>query len=620
MSPSMDLESWIRTQYQVLGLNSKGQFIGRKAFKNRLFDCYRTSYGNGVPTLQIKQLVNSLDIASQVDRAIPANEADVDTNHSNRNQATSTQPSEAAEANGFNPSVHVPDGKFEIQASINPKLKELREFTESSLADNGDGHLPLPTIEDQRYLLEADSEDGVFGGGTLGEDDIANAALFSAEALKVCDPSSLPQHGLLGKTCPGFVSSWPVLEDDSRLFQNTNVPFSVFICGLQGSGKSHTLSCLLGIMLPRPNQPGYTAYTVVENCLINTPVLGNLHKKLSALVLHYSQYNSVSSFRPCEAAFLACPSRQFPSLPCVAPVNILVAPSNYHNLRAWYEQIPGVNVEPFRLRPRDLNVSSMLTLMAVDQSHAAPLYIGQITKILRDMASTSFNGFNYPDFKRRLQASKLSRAQQGPLQQRLDILESFLILDDAAPSWSFENGGATVIDLSCPFVDPNMACVLFKIGVSLYLESGLTTGKVIAIDEAHKYMTDTPASKVLTDSLLSIIRQQRHFGARVIISTQEPTISPRLMDLCSTTVVHRFTSPEWFSVLRQHISVVDESNDELFKRILDLRVGEALLFAPSTLLCRPEEMAPKRLGSDLLKLKVRKRVTWDGGKSVVCVR
>ena len=134
-------------------------------------------------------------------------------------------------------------------------------------------------------------------------------------------------------------------------------------------------------------------------------------------------------------------------------------------------------------------------------------------------------------------------------------------------------------------------------------------------------MTDTPASKVLTESLLSIIRQQRHFGARVIISSQEPTISPRLMDLCSMTMIHRFTSPEWFGVLRRHISTGEEQkdSDELFRRILKLRVGEALMFAPSALLYRSDESSPERLGSDLLQIKVRRRVTWDGGKSIVCI-
>ena len=87
------------------------------------------------------------------------------------------------------------------------------------------------------------------------------------------------------------------------------------------------------------------------------------------------------------------------------------------------------------------------------------------------------------------------------------------------------------------------------------------------------------------------------------------------------TVVHRFTSPEWFSVLRKHISMSEEKNrsEELFKRILNLRVGEALLFAPSALLRRADEGSPERLGSDLLQIKVRRRLTWDGGKSIVCV-
>lgn len=33
---------------------------------------------------------------------------------------------------------------------------------------------------------------------------------------------------------------------DPRVMLNTNIPFSAFICGLQGSGKSHTTSCMIG--------------------------------------------------------------------------------------------------------------------------------------------------------------------------------------------------------------------------------------------------------------------------------------------------------------------------------------------------------------------------------------
>jgi hypothetical protein len=137
-------------------------------------------------------------------------------------------------------------------------------------------------------------------------------------------------------------------------------------------------------------------------------------------------------------------------------------------------------------------------------------------------------------------------------------------------------------------------------------------------------MTNTPASKALTESLLTVIRQQRHYGARVIISTQEPTISPRLIDLCSIIIIHRFSSPEWFDVVRKHVSIAETDKaglENLFGRIVNLRVGEALLFAPSAILSRREEYNDVliQLSSNLLKAKIRSRLTWDGGKSVVCL-
>ena len=162
-------------------------------------------------------------------------------------------------------------------------------------------------------------------------------------------------------------------------------------------------------------------------------------------------------------------------------------------------------------------------------------------------------------------------------------------------------------------------------------------------------MTDTPASKILTEQLLSIIRQQRHYAARIIIATQEPTISPRLMDLASATIIHRFSSPEWFNTLRKHLSIANSGGKEaadLFTRITSLRLGEALVFAPSAILpVSTDEPVPgssgspdgglweglamfqgevrKGLGtrntkmmSEFFKMKVRKRITADGGATI----
>jgi hypothetical protein len=143
----------------------------------------------------------------------------------------------------------------------------------------------------------------------------------------------------------------------------------------------------------------------------------------------------------------------------------------------------------------------------------------------------------------------------------------------------------------------------------------------------QQYMTDTPASKALTESLLSVIRQQRHFGARVLIATQEPTISSRLIDLCSVTIIHRFSSPEWLNVLKKHISISevdggDQGNERLFNKIVRLKTGEALIFAPSAIsgtVDNAGERAWTAAADELLRVRVRKRVTWDGGRSVVCV-
>lgn len=117
-----------------------------------------------------------------------------------------------------------------------------------------------------------------------------------------------------------------------------------------------------------------------------------------------------------------------------------------------------------------------------------------------------------------------------------------------------------------------------------------------------------------------MIRLQRHYGARVLISTQEPSISPKLLDLCSLIIVHRFSSPEWLLVLSKHICIDKTRAEGIYHHILELGVGEALMFSPSSMVNWSSEENPKRLNSAYLKVKVRKRLTSDGGKSVVCVK
>jgi hypothetical protein len=81
----------------------------------------------------------------------------------------------------------------------------------------------------------------------------------------------------------------PVLPEprlDPRLFFNVTSPSSTFICGSQGSGKSHTLSCLL------------------ENTMVPADAT-KLKHPLTGLLFHYDTFISDDGGSPCEAAFLS---------------------------------------------------------------------------------------------------------------------------------------------------------------------------------------------------------------------------------------------------------------------------------------------------------------------------
>lgn len=95
-------------------------------------------------------------------------------------------------------------------------------------------------------------------------------------------------------------------HEDPRLLFNVSSPSSTFICGSQGSGKSHTLSCML------------------ENCLIPSKA-GWLPNPLTGVVFHYDAFISDTVGSPCEAAFLS-------SHPGVE-VRVLCSPTNIHTIR-----------------------------------------------------------------------------------------------------------------------------------------------------------------------------------------------------------------------------------------------------------------------------------------------
>jgi hypothetical protein len=150
--------------------------------------------------------------------------------------------------------------------------------------------------------------------GTPSQDhhEVTGSPIFTVPVLK-CSRQHFSQYGFLAGISSLLESN--VSEEagisslatgDPRVFFNISAPSSAFICGSQGSGKSHTLSCLL------------------ENCLMKSDVSA-LESPLAGLLFHYDSFTSDVRGTPCEAAHLASNSS--------VRVRVLCPPTNLETIK-----------------------------------------------------------------------------------------------------------------------------------------------------------------------------------------------------------------------------------------------------------------------------------------------
>ncbi|KAJ4377270.1 hypothetical protein N0V83_000094 [Neocucurbitaria cava] len=589
------LEAWIYWHYRQKAFSPDGEFKGLNWFKKHL-----CSLDTGLSKAKIWQAIQPLLNTSHkyslahteriTVQAMPSQSRlggiDIDDTmpgsiYSNSSHRTSPR------AN-----VHSLDPAGDLNHLLTGQMDRV------CLTKRPTGDIPSGSSEDfdDMDFLLSNASGGNDDGNMHVNDKVASiqhAPLVDVSIISRVTGRLLPQYALLG-------SHDGAMNTKSKLLLNTNVPFSTFLCGVQGSGKSHTTSCIL------------------ENSLVPSKHLGKLQSPLSALVFSYAQFSGDGvGFTVSEAAFLASSSPELPDGAHVKRVHVLVSPSNFVRISKLYLQLPNVLVTPFKLNPMDLDINTMLTLMNVSESDETPLYMAQVTQILREM-STAGGPFNYKAFKLHLEKKKFNPTQVSMLQMRLDLLESFLDMNANCPEPRFHPGEITIMDMSCPFVDANMACILFEIGLKQYLQSK-GNGKIIVLDEAHKYMLNVPGAKSLNETLRQTIRLQRHYGARVVISTQEPTLLTDLIALCSVTIIHRFSSPQWLSAIRRHIPTTAEDLESLMRRIESLTTGRAMVYSPSAVFGCDESGNLITGTSRFVSVNVRKRITSDGGQSVLAV-
>ncbi|KAK3673914.1 hypothetical protein LTR78_006116 [Recurvomyces mirabilis] len=434
---------------------------------------------------------------------------------------------------------------------------------------------------------------------TGDQEELRNSPLFSLSVRHNIDNSTnkakiFPQYGLLGYDLENVDED----GDIEPILFNVDAPHSTFICGSQGGGKSYTLSAVL------------------ENCLLKNKTVNHLALPIAGLVFHYDLNSTLAN----ETATLCS---------LEIKVRVLASAANLVEIRRRYSALEGANnhltVEALLFRDSQLDANSMKKLMAFsDQEGSVPLYMEIIEHELRQMKKAS-KPFNFKAFRTKLEDDKnFNPAQKSMMKQRFDLLQEFMDSRQKttnANMLDLQPGTLTIVDLSDTFVGPATVCSLFDICLGLVLQQPKAVAKIIALDEAHKYLNKSDAAATFTEHLLSTIRTQRHNGTRVVISTQEPTLSPSLLDLCNTSIIHHFNSPAWFAAIEGHLggassmTTTEHGRAELFKRILGLKLGESLVFSPSSFVGSDEDGMPRKLGSGVLSLQTRLRMGMDIGMS-----
>lgn len=173
-------------------------------------------------------------------------------------------------------------------------------FSKSDEEANSSRESSLADLQAHLELLNCGSEvdeTSNFGAVPIFTNDVRKHGTFITQ---------LYQYGLLGENLSDTISVSSFDAGESRVFNNIAAPTSTYICGSQGSGKSHTLSVLL------------------ENYLI--PCKANrLPRPLTGLIFHYDTFISDAGGSACEAAYLA--SHQ------AVKVRVLCAPTNIGQIK-----------------------------------------------------------------------------------------------------------------------------------------------------------------------------------------------------------------------------------------------------------------------------------------------
>ena len=520
-------------------------------------------------------------------------------------EASSMQPLVSSEAN----SMQLDKDKLEVVDTT----VDMITFDQVT-ALNGKARVEVPTYLEENKSddseQEEDSEEEQGMSDAKNEKTASDVALNFFTPGHFFDKSSFFGRGL-SLADRSVASAWEegallghLLSGQEAVYLNTHEPFCFATVGVQGAGKSHTLSCVL------------------ESCLVpfESGNIVNLKKPMTSLVLHYD--DNLSSI--CESAGLLNPNRDFErkmqaaglsaSSSCVSKEKavILVSPTFYRQRKTFYGN--NCTVKPLLFKWRSLTADHIKRIMRINEGDNQ-LYVASFMTLLRGYQREAVVP-EFSQFLNQVQRVCDIKSQQGPLVQRIKLLESMVAESQMNLSLKEESldlstciaSGRTLVitDLTDPLLSKEEANGLFQVLTEQFRALPAQGGKLLCLDEAHKFM-DGVKSDGLSQAIVNCARLMRHDGLRVAVSTQSPkALAPELLELVSVACLHHFHSHDWWVYLQSKLSL----NDSAWKRILSLCPGHGLVFASSHNLSKGNAE-----GSHALPMQIRKRITADLGSS-----
>jgi hypothetical protein len=355
---------------------------------------------------------------------------------------------------------------------------------------------------------------------------------------------------------------------------------TISLFGVQGFGKSYTLGA------------------IAEMAAMPIPGVNVLPHPLATLVFHYHRSESyvpeiLTARRPNDDPVEIDRLQEMGMQPQGLDDVVLLVPAGKVTRRRT--EFPDIDVQPILFAPHELGAEGWRLLMGASGNDA--LYLRQLVAVLRKRR----DHIDLNTLREDLEAVDLAPAARRLVDDRLALAAEY-IATEADLSAIFRAGRTVVVDLRDEWIEKEEALVLFIVLMRVFARArgdGTPFNRLVVFDEAHKYFSD---SDMITE-VVETIREARHHGTSVVIASQDPiSISRSVIELSSTLILHRFTSPLWLKHLKGAVSSLDTITDH---DVAGLKPGEALVWS--------QRSTHPRFTESPQKVWIRPRVTKHGG-------